>query len=134
MLCMYRFEGMQSSRDDAENPSTAQLTIFYAGAVNVYDNVSIEKAHAIMVLAGENSLPRPKEKPSTEMRSTQLSACSLQSNLPIARKISLQHFIEKRKSRVMSQSPYAPPARKEKESAPNANDPTNISLLPFILL
>ncbi|KAH8964714.1 hypothetical protein BDL97_04G081500 [Sphagnum fallax] len=30
---------------------TAQLTIFYAGVVNVYDDISLEKAQAIMMLA-----------------------------------------------------------------------------------
>lgn len=31
---------------------TAQLTIFYAGVVNVYDDISLEKAQAIMMMAG----------------------------------------------------------------------------------
>ncbi|GMN38488.1 hypothetical protein TIFTF001_007718 [Ficus carica] len=35
--------------------SPAQLTIFYAGAVNVYDAISPEKAQAIMFLAGSGS-------------------------------------------------------------------------------
>ncbi|XP_011021797.1 PREDICTED: protein TIFY 6B-like [Populus euphratica] len=35
--------------------SPAQLTIFYAGTVNVYDDISPEKAQAIMFLAGNGS-------------------------------------------------------------------------------
>ncbi|KAH8500596.1 hypothetical protein H0E87_015725 [Populus deltoides] len=35
--------------------SPAQLTIFYAGSVNVYDDISPEKAQAIMFLAGNGS-------------------------------------------------------------------------------
>ncbi|KAG5240506.1 hypothetical protein OIU76_013884 [Salix suchowensis] len=35
--------------------SPAQLTIFYAGSINVYDDISPEKAQAIMFLAGNGS-------------------------------------------------------------------------------
>ncbi|KAL6001450.1 hypothetical protein ACLOJK_007188 [Asimina triloba] len=35
--------------------ASAQLTIFYAGAVNVYEDVSPEKAQAIMFLAGQGA-------------------------------------------------------------------------------
>ncbi|GMJ04467.1 JASMONATE-INSENSITIVE 3, jasmonate-zim-domain protein 3 [Hibiscus trionum] len=35
--------------------SPAQLTIFYAGEVNVFDDITPEKAQAIMFLAGSNS-------------------------------------------------------------------------------
>uniref|UniRef100_A0A2C9U6Z6 Protein TIFY n=2 Tax=Manihot esculenta TaxID=3983 RepID=A0A2C9U6Z6_MANES len=35
--------------------SPAQLTIFYAGTVNVYDDISPEKAQAIMFMAGKSS-------------------------------------------------------------------------------
>eukprot|EP00249_Psilotum_nudum_P019111 c27104_g1_i1 orf=901-2610(-) len=43
-----------------EKPLKAQLTIFYSGMVNVYDDVSADKAQAIMRLAGSGtSLPLP---------------------------------------------------------------------------
>ncbi|KAJ8471297.1 hypothetical protein OPV22_025640 [Ensete ventricosum] len=35
--------------------TSAQLTIFYAGTVNVYDDVSVDKAQAIMMLASKGS-------------------------------------------------------------------------------
>jgi jasmonate ZIM domain-containing protein len=38
-------------------PKMAQLTIFYAGSVNVFNNVSPEKAQELMMLASRGSLP-----------------------------------------------------------------------------
>ncbi|URE18429.1 TIFY [Musa troglodytarum] len=38
-----------------QTPTSAQLTIFYAGTVNVYDDVSFDKAQAILMLASKGS-------------------------------------------------------------------------------
>ncbi|CAN6204411.1 unnamed protein product [Urochloa humidicola] len=48
--------GVYGTRD-AMKPKTAQLTIFYAGSVNVFDNVSAEKAQELMFIASRGSLP-----------------------------------------------------------------------------
>ncbi|CAN6174266.1 unnamed protein product [Urochloa humidicola] len=48
--------GVYGTRD-AMKPKTAQLTIFYAGSVNVFDNVSAEKAQELMFLASRGSHP-----------------------------------------------------------------------------
>lgn len=43
------------SSDAYGKQNSAQLTIFYAGNVNVYDDISMDKAHEIMFLAGNGS-------------------------------------------------------------------------------
>ncbi|KAK9278682.1 hypothetical protein L1049_028256 [Liquidambar formosana] len=48
----------------------AQLTIFYAGSVNVYDDVSPERAQAIMLLAGN----APSITPKTTFATAQVQA------------------------------------------------------------
>ncbi|XP_062199077.1 protein TIFY 6b-like [Phragmites australis] len=49
--------GVYGTRDVAKAKKTAQLTIFYNGCVNVFDNVSAEKAQELMFLANRGSLP-----------------------------------------------------------------------------
>lgn len=64
--------GVYKSRD-MPKPKTAQLTIFYAGSVNVFNNVSAEKAQELMFLASRGSLPAA---PSTVTRSPDATFCT----------------------------------------------------------
>ncbi|KAI9101615.1 hypothetical protein K1719_023859 [Acacia pycnantha] len=145
---------LRNSSEPSVQPS--QLTIFYAGSVCVYEDISPEKAQAIMLLAGNGNTPNqnkavstapvqtPISKPSKDdgfipvggspstnepaivrpvassaapsshleppsvAGSSKSAATKMGSpvDLPQARKASLTRFLEKRKERVTSTSPY----------------------------
>ena len=75
---------------------TCALPIFYDGRVLVFDDFPAEKATALMQLAGHESSPAPAKK----------QVAPSVSDLPIARKASLQRFLQKRKHRISGNDPY----------------------------
>ncbi|KAL8137525.1 hypothetical protein V2J09_003526 [Rumex salicifolius] len=48
-----------TKKSPASPAAPAQMTIFYAGSVSVYEGITPEKAQAIMLLAGNGSSPAP---------------------------------------------------------------------------
>uniref|UniRef100_A0A0E0EXA4 Protein TIFY n=1 Tax=Oryza meridionalis TaxID=40149 RepID=A0A0E0EXA4_9ORYZ len=78
---------------------TAPLTIFYDGRMVVIDDVPAEKAAELMRLAGSACSPPPTPP--------QPAHAAALPEMPIARKASLQRFLQKRKHRITTTSePY----------------------------
>lgn len=123
-------------RSDSFQQPTAQLTIFYAGMVNVYDDVPIDKAQAIVRLAGRGNhiappLPPPVSNcfavpvghqdiiyprhstayasmPAISVPDTLVSPVpgGTHSELPKSRKACVQRFLKKRKDRSRLKAAY----------------------------
>uniref|UniRef100_A0A0E0M794 Protein TIFY n=1 Tax=Oryza punctata TaxID=4537 RepID=A0A0E0M794_ORYPU len=82
--------------------ATAPLTIFYDGRVVVFDDVPAEKAAELMRMAGSACSPAPPAP-----KPVQPAHAAALPEMPIARKASLQRFLQKRKHRITTTSdPY----------------------------
>ncbi|KAF5793788.1 putative transcription factor TIFY family [Helianthus annuus] len=87
-------------------PETTPLTIFYNGIVNVFQ-VSPLQAEAVMKFAyGKETPASPSHNKLQTLNQGKLDVDESCSDLPIARKRSLQRFLKKRKGRVNMGAPY----------------------------
>ncbi|RLN19942.1 protein TIFY 10B-like [Panicum miliaceum] len=90
----------------------APLTIVYDGRVLVFEDYPADKAEELMQLAGSgtSAAPQNKEAPAAvqqEKPAANPSAAAALPDLPIARKASLQRFLQKRKHRINTAEPYS---------------------------
>ncbi|RVW75886.1 Protein TIFY 3B [Vitis vinifera] len=127
-----RCDNIISDSSDDKFPG-AQLTIFYAGTINVYDHITMDKVQTILHFARESSSPTNSEAMKIPKKDPTIAPShpsglpssadyklvifdTLANDFPIARKSSLQRFLEKRRDRITSRSPYASSSTKHKEN------------------
>lgn len=92
----------------------APLTIFYGGKMVVFDDFPADKAEELMQLAGSGGNTAPAAAQNA------LGQPSL-TDMPLARKVSLKRFLEKRKNRLTTADPYpAAAAASESSTKPPA--------------
>ncbi|XP_078429572.1 protein TIFY 10b-like isoform X3 [Wolffia australiana] len=108
-----------SSRSDLKSreEKKAQMTIFYGGKVVVIDEVPAEKAEELMIMAkrsAQTEAPSPStSQPATPSPAQQKPSPAAGSDLPIARRVSLNRFLEKRKDRITAKGPYPVSGKRE---------------------
>ncbi|XP_045813279.1 protein TIFY 3-like [Trifolium pratense] len=139
----------------SETPGAAKFAILYNGSMCVYEGIPAEKMHEIMLMAATNAkssemksgisftslFSTTNNPPSPQGTSDNLpspqsvcfpaaektSICRMQ-EFPIARRQSLQSFLEKRRMRVRSKAPYTSSTSKEANNIENNFNPTLMPL------
>uniref|UniRef100_A0A5B7ALI5 Protein TIFY n=2 Tax=Davidia involucrata TaxID=16924 RepID=A0A5B7ALI5_DAVIN len=142
-------------------PETAQMTIFYAGQVIVFNDFPADKAKEVMLVASKagsgdsNSSLVQKPLESTNLVPSGSNVVPnfgnnlvqehvprpsqpIVTDLPIARKASLSRFLEKRKDRITAKAPYhtsnsgaAPPKPAESKAWLGLAAQSPLGPLPF---
>ncbi|XP_020701950.1 protein TIFY 10a-like [Dendrobium catenatum] len=124
---------------EAKEPEKAQLTMFYGGKVVVFDNFPAEKAKELMQIAskGQNftSGTATAVYPSVPVADVQnFSAPAIPpvkfyagaqpnfSDLPIARKVSIHRFLQKRNDRISAKAPYQLNSRNDSKDFVNVEE------------
>ncbi|AES92112.1 putative transcription factor TIFY family [Medicago truncatula] len=136
---------LSTSGLNAMTPGTTQFAILYNGSMCVYDGIPAEKVHEIMMMASANAkssemksgipfnslfssttpsspqgnsdnLPSP---PSVGFPAAEKSSICRMQEFPLARRQSLQRFLEKRRIRVRSKAPYTSSSSKAANNSDN---------------
>ncbi|VVB16933.1 unnamed protein product [Arabis nemorensis] len=137
-----RSKEIPSSEPNASTAFPTQLTIFFGGNVSVFEGIPTEKIQEILRIAtaaaksaetknSTNISPVPSpalnRAPSFSSTSTvaspaaqsfpmqPMSFCRSAADLPIARRHSLQRFLEKRRDRLVNKNPYPASDIKKKD-------------------
>ncbi|XP_062216599.1 protein TIFY 11c-like isoform X2 [Phragmites australis] len=87
--------------EERREPERAPLTIFYGGRMVVFDDFPADKAEELMQLAGSGNVA-----PAASAAGQNALGQPCLPDMPIARKASLQRFLEKRKNRLAAVDPY----------------------------
>jgi jasmonate ZIM domain-containing protein len=144
-------DGARSSEADASTVTPTQLTIFFGGRVTVFEGIPAEKIQEILRIAAAaaaksietkvsstsvSPVPSPAMNRAPSFSSTSTAAspaaqsfpvnpisfCRSAADLPIARRHSLQRFLEKRRDRLVNKTPYfVPPTKKDDVPIENAD-------------
>ncbi|CAN8300887.1 unnamed protein product [Cochlearia groenlandica] len=126
-----KFMDVLSSEPDGSTMVPTRLTIFFGGSVTVFDGISPEKIQEIISIAAKSietkntaALDRAASFSSTSTADSpaapsflahQVSFCRSAADLPIARRHSLQRFLEKRRDRLVNKNPYHASDNKKKD-------------------
>ncbi|KAH6790205.1 hypothetical protein C2S51_005211 [Perilla frutescens var. frutescens] len=100
-----RFHHSMLDMEDASTNKTQQLTIFYKGKVASCDATELQ-ARAILSLASRETEEKSNKNSPATPCSPPLNSPVYSAATGLSMKRSLQRFLEKRKSRAQSISPY----------------------------